>query len=181
MEFISFLEEHHVDLTNVKVNSSNPFSSTPICCLYPFTLINLNVPRSEFVTYLTVTSCFLQRCAVDDDDPTLKITDSDLKSSSDSGRCSSRRITQETDQTAVKGKPLLGVWNNGTGPRIGVLKNYPAELKIRALEQVKLSPRAMPGLVMPVPSPRPSPKIHLSPSLACMGLPSPRVHHPTPN
>ena len=66
--------------------------------------------------------------------------------------------------------------------------SYPAELKIMALEQVNLSPRIKPGGVafgssnssnitptLPIPSPRPSPKIHLSPRLHYMGLPSPRI------
>nr|CAN81630.1 hypothetical protein VITISV_000215 [Vitis vinifera] len=168
MEFISFLEEHHVDLTNVK------------------------------------------RCAVDDDNPTLKMADSELKSS-DSARFPSESITiseaadadgvitQEAKPTAIHqednvgrigtdiepafglGKRLSCQWTTGAGPRIRVLRDYPAELKIRALEQVNLSPRINPGAfgsssipVLPIPSPRPSPKIHLSPRLSYMGLPSPR-------
>ncbi|KAL6335165.1 hypothetical protein AAG906_029393 [Vitis piasezkii] len=175
MEFISFLEEHHVDLTNVK------------------------------------------RCAVDDDNPTLKMADSELKSS-DSARFPSESITiseaadadgvitQEAKPTAIHqednvgrigtdiepafglGKRLSCQWTTGAGPRIRVLRDYPAELKIRALEQVNLSPRINPGAfgsssipVLPIPSPRPSPKIHLSPRLSYMGLPSPRVNLPTSN
>lgn len=71
------------------------------------------------------------------------------------------------------GRPLSCKWTTGAGPRIGCVRDYPAELQIQALEQVNLSPRVTPessASNAPIPSPRPSPKIHLSPRLACMGL-----------
>ncbi|KAJ6361661.1 hypothetical protein OIU78_002149 [Salix suchowensis] len=69
-------------------------------------------------------------------------------------------------------------WTSGYGPRIGCVRDYPADLQCRALEQVNLSPRTTPcraGNRFPIPSPRPSPKVRVSPRLAYMGLPSPRV------
>ncbi|KAJ6330315.1 hypothetical protein OIU76_009013 [Salix suchowensis] len=69
-------------------------------------------------------------------------------------------------------------WTSGYGPRIGCVRDYPADLQCRALEQVNLSPRTTPGRAgnrFPIPSPRPSPKVRVSPRLAYMGLPSPRV------
>lgn len=69
-------------------------------------------------------------------------------------------------------------WTSGTGPRIGCVRDYPAELQSRALEQVNLSPRVVRtnfASYGPVPSPRPSPKVRLSPRLSYMGLPSPRT------
>lgn len=75
-------------------------------------------------------------------------------------------------------KRLLCRWSSGVGPRIGCVKEYPAELQARALEQVNLSPRPSPGFFggsLPIPSPRPSPKIRMSPRLSYMGIPSPRV------
>ena len=73
-------------------------------------------------------------------------------------------------------KRLSFKWTTGVGPRIGCVRDYPSELQSKALEQVNLSPRIPPGFVKygPIPSPRPSPKIHLSPGIASMGLPSPR-------
>lgn len=68
-------------------------------------------------------------------------------------------------------------WSTGNGPRIGCVRDYPMDLQTRALEQVNLSPRVVNGtmgLFGPIPSPRPSPKIRVSPRLSCMGLPSPR-------
>lgn len=70
-------------------------------------------------------------------------------------------------------------WSSGAGPRIGCVRDYPTELQFRALEQVNLSPRLASGPAFgnygPIPSPRPSPKVRLSPRLSYMGLPSPRT------
>ncbi|XP_061370305.1 IQ domain-containing protein IQM1-like isoform X2 [Gastrolobium bilobum] len=84
----------------------------------------------------------------------------------------------ETSQLKEK-KPLSSKWTTGAGPRIGCVREYPAKLQVKALEQLNLSPRVNLGKVAaraPIPSPRPSPKIHLSPRLVHMGIPSPRVH-----
>lgn len=137
----------------------------------------------------------------------MKITDGEptklesFKSTeSDSGKTtSSDDITKKTTITIVQeetkkvlganakppvfdlGKRLSCKWTSGTGPRIGCVRDYPAELQSRALEQVNLSPRVTPGMLGhygPIPSPRPSPKVRLSPRLAYMGLPSPRTQIP---
>lgn len=75
-------------------------------------------------------------------------------------------------------KRMSRKWSTGAGPRIGCVREYPTELQFRALEQVKLSPRVSFGSwndYGPIPSPRPSPKVRLSPSVAQMGLLSPRT------
>uniref|UniRef100_A0A0A9D6B4 Uncharacterized protein n=1 Tax=Arundo donax TaxID=35708 RepID=A0A0A9D6B4_ARUDO len=67
-------------------------------------------------------------------------------------------------------------WLTPTGARISCLRDYPADLQSMALEQVNLSPRVVPspgGSRLPIPSPRPSPRIRLSPRLHYMGLPTP--------
>ncbi|KAI3447153.1 hypothetical protein Pfo_003818 [Paulownia fortunei] len=157
-EFITFLEEHSVDLANV------------------------------------------QRCATDDDRPPLSkdaiaseesiprhTADSSFKQSEDV-------ITSVEDGPATepeitfcdhKDKPVYNLakrmsckWSTGAGPRIGCVREYPAELQFRALEHVNLSPKVSNGPFNnygPIPSPRPSPKVRLSPSVAYMGLPSPRT------
>lgn len=69
-------------------------------------------------------------------------------------------------------------WSSGVGPRIGCVREYPTELQFQALEQVNLSPRLGPmhfDGYGPIPSPRPSPKIRLSPRIAYMGVASPRT------
>ncbi|XP_026449296.1 IQ domain-containing protein IQM1-like [Papaver somniferum] len=158
-EFISFLEEHHVDLTNVK------------------------------------------RCANDEDCPSsFKVTDSEVNSKAEDTEGSSFKLTdappaietssapkEETNGNAEPqkfdlAKRLSCKWSTGTGPRIGCVSDYPTELRFRALEHVNLSPRVRTGSVGysgPIPSPRPSPKIRLSPRLAYMGLPSPRSSIPS--
>ncbi|TYK03696.1 IQ domain-containing protein IQM1-like [Cucumis melo var. makuwa] len=72
-------------------------------------------------------------------------------------------------------------WTTGVGPRIGCVREYPTNLQFQALEKLKLSPR-IPNIQQhtynsnfPIPSPRPSPRIHMSPRLASMVLPSPRT------
>lgn len=69
-------------------------------------------------------------------------------------------------------------WASGLGARIGCVKDYPVNLQFKALEQVNLSPKvtlSRRGSCAPIPSPRPSPKIRVSPRLAYMGLPIPTV------
>jgi hypothetical protein len=67
-------------------------------------------------------------------------------------------------------------WSTGTGPRIRCVRDYPQGLQSRALEHVNLSPRlaGSPSRKRdPVPSPRPSPAMILSPTLASMGFQPP--------
>ena len=77
-------------------------------------------------------------------------------------------------------KILSRNWTTGVGPRIGCVREYPTKLQLEALQQLHLSPRVSYTKLVagkaPIPSPRPSPKIHLSPKLVCMGIQSPRIH-----
>ncbi|RWW09574.1 hypothetical protein GW17_00026935 [Ensete ventricosum] len=76
------------------------------------------------------------------------------------------------------GRRLSCRWTTGTGARIGCVRDYPVDLQSMALEQVNLSPRVAPspaGVKLPIPSPRPSPKVRLSPRLQYMGIPTPIV------
>ncbi|TKY54470.1 hypothetical protein E2542_SST18878 [Spatholobus suberectus] len=151
-EFISFLEEHNVDLTNVK------------------------------------------RCAIDDDTPSLAGTNSFTATNesqqtmgptliSHTGPASAinvndSNVPKKNDAAAFNlSKRLSCKWSTGAGPRIGCVRDYPGHLQSRALEQVNLSPRPTSARLNnygPIPSPRPSPKVRMSPRLAYMGLPSPR-------
>ncbi|XP_023771245.1 IQ domain-containing protein IQM1 [Lactuca sativa] len=162
-EFISFLEENHVDLTDVK------------------------------------------RCSVDDDNVSIgfsfKVDEPKTEPEPESKpkplviphqepidilRTPTNVERTSAPSMGVKASPmhynlanrLSCKWSSGIGPRIGCLRDYPAELQSRALEQVNLSPRVVPGNFAnygPIPSPRPSPKVRLSPRLSYMGLPSPRT------
>ncbi|XP_020221615.1 IQ domain-containing protein IQM1 [Cajanus cajan] len=164
-EFISFLDEHNVDLSNVK------------------------------------------KCAIDDDAPSIvgSISFSEINesqqlnkgpslSSSQSGSAASTNVNNNGITINAKAhkdiekkvfdvsKRLSCKWSTGAGPRIGCVRDYPEHLQSRALEQVNLSPRpasARPYSYGPIPSPRPSPKVRMSPRLAYMGLPSPRPSIPS--
>ncbi|KAL2525638.1 calmodulin-binding family protein [Abeliophyllum distichum] len=141
-EFIIFLEENHVDLTNVK------------------------------------------RCAINDDISSFKADAIKVK-----GHVNNTLKTPHEGSTSINTanmeapkldlpKVLSCKWTSGVGPRIGCVRDYPVELQSEALERVNLSPTITPGQpksCSPVPSPRPSPKIRMSPRLSYMGLPSPRV------
>ncbi|RVX17328.1 IQ domain-containing protein IQM1 [Vitis vinifera] len=158
-EFITFLEEHNVDLTNVK------------------------------------------KCAVDDDTPSFKVTSDEsnaetmetessfVASAADAEEPIKDSTADQEDDTKAAAataeapvfdlaKRLSCKWTSGVGPRIGCVRDYPADLQSQALEKVNLSPTNTPSHSrnrLPIPSPRPSPKVRISPRLAYMGIPSPRV------
>ncbi|KAJ1439868.1 calmodulin-binding family protein [Sesbania bispinosa] len=163
-EFISFLEEHNVDLSNVK------------------------------------------RCAIDDDSLSFVGTNSFTDTNGSQQNKGPTQASQSVSAAAsiiannnkatvleeVKAKKVEGQvfdlskrlsckWSTGAGPRIGCVRDYPEHLQSRALEQVNLSPRPASARLCsygPIPSPRPSPKVRMSPRLAYMGLPSPRTSIP---
>lgn len=148
--------------------------------------------------------CF-QRCSVDDDDLSFKANNEGSNRqppvhhsvAKESPKRSTSAVNDQTEAKAVTtdddrediinnktqssfsfAKRLSRKWSTGNGPRIGCVRDYPTELQFRALEQVNLSPRVANGgynIYGPIPSPRPSPKIRLSPRIAHMGLPSPRT------
>ncbi|KAG6428597.1 hypothetical protein SASPL_112849 [Salvia splendens] len=152
-EFISFLEEHSVDLSDVK------------------------------------------RCATDDDRPPVMsgAHEDPISRNTSQGSLSQQEnaTTHDEDVPSVEpvhdhkdkleysfAKRMSCKWSTGAGPRIGCVREYPTELQTRALEQVNLSPRVVNGGIGnygPIPSPRPSPKLRLSPRVSYMGLPSPRT------
>ncbi|CAN6680825.1 unnamed protein product [Malus baccata var. baccata] len=170
MEFISFLEDNHVDLSNVKRCAIDDDSS------YTKTTEAESTKEGSF-----------------------KSTESDGANKTDSHGLASKapittvqEQTKKADSATANAKPpvfdaskrLSCKWTTGTGPRIGCVRDYPTELQFRALEQVNLSPRVGPGPSVrcgPIPSPRPSPKVWLSPRLSYMGLPSPRTPIPAAN
>ncbi|XP_022841958.1 IQ domain-containing protein IQM4-like [Olea europaea var. sylvestris] len=127
----------------------------------------------------------LQRCAIDDDFPPFN-KDANKESilrRSLGGRGSEANQfenvstfdidgrAQETESTGAEemdklvynlAKHLSCKGTTGAGPSIGCAQEYPADLQFRALEQVNLSPPI--SNYGPIPSPRQSPKIRLSPT-----------------
>lgn len=137
---------------------------------------------------------YMQRCAVDDDNhleasnrqPSVDLSiakESEERSTSKSKKPEDIIINNKA-QAFNFSKHLSSKWSSGTGPRIGCVRDYPTELQFRALEQVNLSPRVANGgfnFSGPIPSPRPSSNIRLSPRIAHMGLSSPRTPISAPN
>ncbi|KAI3902891.1 hypothetical protein MKX01_040118 [Papaver californicum] len=184
-EFISFLEDHFVDLTNVKrcaVDDDYPYKTKD------------TETKLEAVEAPTATALPEEKDAVTDNEPFDKTTPVAVDYQEDNTKSKETNVevpatNAEVPATNVEvpafslGKRLSCKWSSGVGPRIGCVRDYPSELQFQALEQVNLSPRVTSGSIRkngPIPSPRPSPKIRLSPRLAYMGLPSPRVSTPTP-
>ncbi|XP_004146846.1 IQ domain-containing protein IQM4 [Cucumis sativus] len=149
IEFIEFLKENNVDLTNVK------------------------------------------KCATDDD----VLPNSTKKEKEEMDETTEEEkevrgdgaVTEPSGEAVEMEKHCSNVvarrskWTTGAGPRIGCVREYPTNLQFQALEKLKLSPR-IPNIQkhtynsnFPIPSPRPSPRIHMSPRLASMVLPSPRT------
>ncbi|XWS72435.1 hypothetical protein CRYUN_Cryun02cG0039500 [Craigia yunnanensis] len=167
-EFIIFLEEHNVDLTSVKR-----------CAIdddYTSHKVGGDESKHGEIKDPTATAKSSDSKVVDVDGPANEACI----------RTESVKISMGSSATNVEApafnmgmaKRLSCKWTSGVGPRIGCVRDYPTELQSQALEQVNLSPRVTPGgfgNIDPIPSPRPIPKIRVSPRLAYMGLPSPRV------
>jgi hypothetical protein len=133
----------------------------------------------------------IQRCSVDDDEyPSLKrkqASDVEVASQQEeeskenaAGPAATAAMEEEEAAEAVdeaadetSGRALVK-WTSGAGARIGCVRDYPAVLQSRALEQVNLSPSrsaaAPPLQPWPIPSPRPSPRIRMSPRVQYMSV-----------
>ncbi|XP_065036927.1 IQ domain-containing protein IQM1-like [Musa acuminata AAA Group] len=159
----------------------------------------------EFIVFLrrnNVDLSNVKRCSIDDDDehPSFKRRADEMAVDSTAARDaaavaealqeSSEQESSGTEETmggekaSELGERLPCKWTSAAGARIGCVRDYPTDLQSKALEQVNLSPRvaASPsGHRAPVPSPRPSPKVRLSPRLQYMGIPRPTVSLTLPN
>lgn len=169
-EFISFLEENSVNLSNVKkcaIDDDLPsFNVAEEKSCVEAILSSGTLPQSEDTTNVPD----IARPTVEEKE-TITISPQTLKNNDHANK---------KPPVYNLGKHLSCKWSTGNGPRISCVRDYPAELQFRALEQVNLSPRLAAGPYTcssfgPIPSPRPSPKIRLSPRLSYMGLPSPRA------
>ncbi|XVF74385.1 hypothetical protein PTKIN_Ptkin13bG0106300 [Pterospermum kingtungense] len=160
MELCSFLEEHHVDMTNVKKHPTDDDipSKTEL--------------EPESAKDMTENVSSSDTDPIHDNDNHIGL-DHQSEENGDRNRLVDKAVAYDM------GKAVKYKWSTGVGPRIGCVRDYPAQLQFKALEQVNLSPRVKPGLPSltcgPIPSPRPGPNVHLSPRLACLGLVSPRV------
>ncbi|KAG1346370.1 IQ domain-containing protein IQM1 [Cocos nucifera] len=159
-EFISFLQDNNVDLRNVKRCSVDDDE-------YPSSMKLDNKPTAQVSKLAEVVESAIKVNKVEE--PAKETGRPDLV------------IDNRMDEAAgfELGRRLSCKWISPTGARIGCVRDYPAELQHKALEQVNLSPRVVIsplGSKVPIPSPRPSPKVRLSPRLQYMGIPTPTVH-----
>ncbi|WVZ69994.1 hypothetical protein U9M48_018703 [Paspalum notatum var. saurae] len=161
-EFISFLEDNNVDLANVKRCSVDDDE-------YP----SFKKPAPEEEQPGEEAEAPTAHDEAAEDQPPVALPEVDIVKQDDA------------EPPATMARRPSFKWSTPTGARIGCLRDYPAGLQSMALEQVNLSPRvAAPSpRLLPIPSPRPSPKMRLSPQLQYMGLPTPTgarlpVHSP---
>ncbi|RWR72633.1 IQ domain-containing protein IQM2-like protein [Cinnamomum micranthum f. kanehirae] len=187
-EFISFLKENNVDLTDVK---SDPTDEENSCLKQDGTNIGFRHNSSELYLHLSKkpenngleTESHLSKCQLDDDElmeDSLSVEHDYLvkklnlfeEEEEDDEQVPQQkildRINSKKDMDSYQlGKKLSFKWTTGVGPRIGCVRDCPTELQFRCLEEVHLSPRSHVGhsQSMVCPSPR-SPR-----NMAC---PSPR-------
>uniref|UniRef100_A0ACD6AF32 Uncharacterized protein n=1 Tax=Avena sativa TaxID=4498 RepID=A0ACD6AF32_AVESA len=169
-EFISFLEENSVDLTNVK---------------------RCSVDDDEYPSFKKASD--EQPTEIEQDEKPTEVEHAETLDSSqiqlpemDIIKDMVAEDSAEAEAATVKMASLPSFkWATAAGARIGCVRDYPADLQSMALEHVNLSPRVVPSPSanrLPIPSPRPSPRIRLSPRLHYMGLPTPTGRRlPIPN
>ncbi|XP_010925537.2 IQ domain-containing protein IQM1-like [Elaeis guineensis] len=163
-EFISFLRENNVDLADVKRCSIQKDDD------YPSLKKSKNEVVMEVARVPEVAECTTTYEAGD-------ISDSEEEERrTEPSEAEFKGNNWQKPMRIELSKCLSCKWTTGAGPRIGCVREYPADLQSKALEQVNLSPRIIPSPVGnkgPIPSPRPSPGVRLS--LANMGLPTPTI------
>ncbi|URE18435.1 Calmodulin-binding protein [Musa troglodytarum] len=162
-EFISFLEENNVDLTDVKrdpIGYDDDYPSFKMIRSDSMTDIDKNVEvEGESTTH-----------------DTRDLSDNEAEERPAYSFRAECHEGNEIEATVESVNHHLCKWTTGVGPRIRCVRNYPTDLQFKALEQVNLSPRSIPSPVGnngPIPSPRPNFGMILSPSLAGIHLPSP--------
>ncbi|URD75256.1 IQ calmodulin-binding motif [Musa troglodytarum] len=158
----------------------------------------------EFITFLennNVDLSNVKRCSVDDDEyPSFEKRNDEMEAEANNADAVAVSTTVEVTEATEPsedprpddamenrvdevvasefGKHIPRRWTTAAGARIGCVGDYPPDLRSKALEQANLSPRVTPspsGGRVPIPSPRPSPGVRLSPRLQYMGIPTPTV------
>ncbi|KAJ3693824.1 hypothetical protein LUZ60_009304 [Juncus effusus] len=167
-EFISYLKENDVDLTDVKKCSIDTEDNYPTSTDDSSSENSSKSKPTESQTSQT---------------PKPTETETETRNSSDT---ESYNITTTTTSSPnpsndfpgnkIPEKQIHRKWTSGAGPRIRIVRDYPADLQCKALEHVNLSPRLVGsphgGSKDPIPSPRPSPGVRLSRRLTCVAVPA---------
>lgn len=171
MEFINFLESYNVDLTNVK--------------RYSIDESRHSLDHSSSFKMYTNEEVMVMKLETKTAEKNLTVIEMEKLSDSHSSESSMAEYDAGNDvgeQPLLESVDLLArKWSSGTGPRIGCLREYPSDLQFKALEQVNLSPTTPTWSKTPIPSPRPSPRVRLSPQLAQMCVRVPTISLTLPN
>ncbi|AQK84735.1 hypothetical protein Zm00014a_007417 [Zea mays] len=168
-EFIRYLEENGVDLTHVKKCPVDKDDEYPLVSK-PEAQANAAVSNGTGgAEHSTASEAMVDHTS-----------DSDAADGDGHGATGGRvPVVTGPPSSAAAAAAQVGKnhstcrWSTGTGPRIRCVRDYPQDLQSRALEHVNLSPRltGSPSRKRdPVPSPRPSPAMILSPRLASVGF-----------
>ncbi|TVU06746.1 hypothetical protein EJB05_47558, partial [Eragrostis curvula] len=199
-DFIRYLEENGVDLTDVKKCAIDKDDEYPLLSKpdTPPTAVSddtdhsaagaaaddhLSEPEVDGDAHRTNGDDGHMSEAEEDDTDINIHTESSDEVHSSGHQQEEEEVVEQTTPPAASGGADHGKknhqtcrWSTGTGPRIRCVRDYPQDLQSRALEHVNLSPRLVGSPTRkrdPVPSPRPSPAMILSPRLASVGFQPP--------
>ncbi|XP_074581665.1 IQ domain-containing protein IQM2-like isoform X2 [Curcuma longa] len=166
-EFMSFLEENNVDLTDVKKSPTE--EDGELCIRLRHCRSELNLGGGEEKPGASLGISDLDEPVIIDhskeSEEEMDEVKFDVKDPNRDCRLSEKKLLvegqQEDEQTPIPselifgrinskrvirsyqlGKKLSCRWTTGAGPRIGCVRDYPSELQFRALEEVNLSPRS---------------------------------------
>ncbi|KAB1219830.1 hypothetical protein CJ030_MR3G009472 [Morella rubra] len=126
-EFLIFLEDHQVDLSNVKKCAINDDNTS--------FKVSGEESKADEVEVHSTTTMSLEMNAANVNEP-----------------LNNGAIAIDDQDTGFTAAPLLNLpkrlsckWTSPVGPRIGCVRDYPIELQSQALEQVNLSPKSLAG------------------------------------
>ncbi|RWW14864.1 hypothetical protein GW17_00021326 [Ensete ventricosum] len=140
-EFMSFLEENSVDLTDVK-RSPTEEDDEPCSNLSHAssgTTSDMASGTSSLKAFKELHHKFTKQIIAEDNEESEDEVHENTFVPSES--ILRRLNTKNSIRSYQLGKQLSFKWTTGAGPRIGCVRDYPSELQFRALEQVNLSPR----------------------------------------
>ncbi|KAJ3673834.1 hypothetical protein LUZ60_005826 [Juncus effusus] len=158
-EFMSFLKENDVDLTDVKLNPSEDDEDYSDRLRSSKSELNLaeqenengneNKKEEKEITS-NITEINLEEEAntsqeenTPKEENTLQGENTEEQQIVVSKEKILHRINSKKGLKSYQlGKQLSCKWSTGAGPRIGFVRDYPSEIQIRALEDVSLSPRS---------------------------------------
>ncbi|GKV00148.1 hypothetical protein SLEP1_g12890 [Rubroshorea leprosula] len=132
-EFITFLEVCNVDLSNVKRFSIYDDEGS--------LKVTVDGSKQEETKNMSTIATSTSKKEVD---ANVSIHDECIGPDHEQSSIAGNAINAEPPAFNV-GKLLSLKWTSGVGPRIGCVRDYPADLQSRALEQVNLSPRSSPA------------------------------------